>query len=90
MKRVDDNQKEVVAGLRRIGCTVHHLSSLGKGCPDLLIGFKGVNYLVELKDGSKPPSRRKLTPDELKWIKNWKGQVNVCCSIEEIIKLLNN
>lgn len=73
--RVDANQKQVVDGLRKAGYSVCVLSGVGKGVPDLLVGANGVNILLELKDGAKPKSARKLTADEFKWHEAWKGQV---------------
>jgi hypothetical protein len=46
---------------------VQPLHTIGQGCPDLLVGYRGKWSLIELKDGSKPPSQRKLTVDELEW-----------------------
>ena len=87
--RVDANQSEIVEALRQIGATVQTLHQVGRGCPDLLVGFRGVNILLEVKDGSKPPSARKLTPDEYSWHKDWRGQVAVVKSIEDAIDVLN-
>ena len=50
---------------------------VGRGCPDLLVGYRGVNYLLEVKDGEKPKSAQKLTPDEDAWHFMWMGQVAV-------------
>ena len=72
---VDRNQAEIVAALRGIGATVQLLHAVGKGCPDLLVGFRGVNTLIEVKDWSKPPSKRVLTDDQVDWHGGWKGQV---------------
>ena len=87
--KVDANQKQIVSQLRRIGASVQSLATIGSGCPDLLIGFQGKNYLVELKDGSKTKSQKKLTPDEEIWIATWRGQVIRCENIDEILKLIN-
>jgi len=78
-KKIDDNQTEIVIGLRGIGACVQSLAAIGKGCPDLLVGYRGKIYLMEVKDGSKPPSKRKLTQDEEKWIDHWQriAQVKV-------------
>ena len=73
----DRNQAEIVAALRAIGCTVQPLHSIGRGCPDLLCGFRGRNILIEVKDGELPPSGRKLTADQVEWHGGWKGQVAV-------------
>ena len=83
--RIDDNHREVVEALRQHGCSVLDLASVGKGCPDLLVGYNGVNYLMEVKDGSKPPSRRKLTNDQQVWHCNWTGQAVVVQSAEQAV-----
>lgn len=85
MKRVDANQKQIVEDLRKVGFSVCVLSSVGKGVPDLLLGRWGRNFLIELKDGAKPKSKQKLTPDEITWHERWKGSVHVCNSFEEIV-----
>jgi len=86
-KRVDENQADVVAEIRAAlpEATVFDLSGSGKGIPDLLIGFNGGNYLVEIKDGSKPPSERKLTPAQEALHTNWQGQVAVANNSAEAI-----
>ena len=86
--RVDANQPEVVAALRQMGCSVQPLHTVGKGCPDLLVGFRGVNVLIEVKDGSKPPSERKLTPDQVEWHREWNGQVAVAESVDDAIRIV--
>lgn len=87
--RVDDNQKEIVKQLRQIpNLSIAITSQLGKGFPDFIIGYKSLNYMIELKDGSKVESKRKLTPDEVIFHESWKGQINVCNNIEEIFKLI--
>src|ERR1700677_1842760 len=62
--RTDANQSQIVSDLRKMGCSVLILSNIGQGCPDLLVGFRGFNYLFEVKDPTKPPNARKLTEDE--------------------------
>lgn len=86
--KIDDNQAEIVEALERIGATVQSLASIGKGCPDLLVGFRGVNYLMEVKDGSKPPSARVLTHDEIDWHAKWYGQKCVVESVEDAVRSL--
>ena len=86
--RVDANQNEIVKQLRRIGCSVAVTSMVGSGFPDLVVGYKGKNYLIELKDGTKPPSAQELTSDEVMFKANWRGQYAKCNSIESIYELL--
>lgn len=86
--RVDDNQDQIVAALRKIGCSVVSLAAVGKGCPDLLVGLAAKNFLLEVKDGSKSPSRRQLTEDQKTFHRAWNGQVRVVETVEEAIKLV--
>jgi hypothetical protein len=83
--RTDANQTEVTKALRKIGCSVQLLHSVGRGCPDMLVGYKGNNYLLEIKDGDKPESARKLTAEQTIWHYDWKGQVAVVNSAQEAI-----
>lgn len=84
--KVDDNQDQIVKALRACGCSVQSLASVGKGCPDLLVGRLGRNYALEVKDGAKAPSRRKLTPLEEKFHVEWRGQVTVVTSVAEALE----
>jgi hypothetical protein len=87
--KIDANQNKVVKSLRGIpGVTVAITSQLGNGFGDFVVGYKKVNWIIELKDGNKPPSQQQLTPDEVEFHENWKGQINVCNSFDEIFKLI--
>jgi len=86
--KVDENQREVVKALRKAGATVQHLHAVGAGCPDLLVGFRGINYLIEVKDGKKPPSARKLTDDQVIWHRDWRGNAHVVKSVTEALAVL--
>ena len=88
--KVDANQAEIVQALRQIGATVQSLAAVGNGCPDLLVGFRGKNWLLEIKDGNKPPSAQKLTPDQVEWHRVWAGHVVVVNSVESAIAAINN
>lgn len=88
--KIDANQNEIVEALRKIGCSVQILSSVGKGCPDILVGKNGINYLIEIKDGNKPKSAQKLTPDQVEWHEKWNGSVVVVSSAEMAIELVSN
>lgn len=88
--KIDKNQTEVVAALRKVGASVQSLASIGKGCPDLLVGFQGTLYLMEVKDGENVPSKQLLTDDQKKWHENWTGSpVYVVRSIDGALKILN-
>ena len=83
--KVDDNQAVIVAAYRGVGASVTPTHTAGDGFPDLAVGFRGQNFLVEVKDGEKPPSRRKLTPDQEEWHRAWRGQVAVVKNVSEAL-----
>jgi Holliday junction resolvase len=87
--KVDANQVEIVKALRSVGCTVQSLAATGQGVPDLLVGFRERTYLLEIKDGSKPASARKLTPDQVIWHQNWRGgPLAVVESVEDAFRVI--
>jgi hypothetical protein len=76
--RTDDNHAEIVLELMAHGCDVLSLAAVGNGCPDLLAWSQWAGHqLLEVKDGRKPPSARKLTPAQVKFHGRWKGPVHV-------------
>ncbi|MBM1817173.1 hypothetical protein LOE09_09015 [Pseudosulfitobacter pseudonitzschiae] len=62
------------------------LHAVGMGCPDIIVGHRGVNTLMEIKDGSKPPSARKTTTWQDTWHAEWRGQV---CIVKSPTEALN-
>jgi len=78
-----------VNGLRQIGATVVSLAAVGHGCPDLLVGYHGTNFLLEVKDGARPPSARKLTSDEHKFHSSWRGTVVVVNGVNDAIRFVS-
>ncbi|WP_372570382.1 hypothetical protein [Ruegeria jejuensis] len=86
--KVDDNQPEIVKALRKAGATVTPTHAAGDGFPDLAVGYRGFNYFLEVKDGNKPPSARKLTKDQVEWHDKWRGQVAVVKSVDEALEVL--
>jgi hypothetical protein len=88
-KRIDANQNSVVKALRDHGAFVRVVTQ-GDGIPDLLVAYKGVTALLELKDGDKSPSHRKLTPAEQKFFNEWTGGIlAVVTSVEEALDVLH-
>ncbi len=83
--KVDANQSEIVAALRRAGATVTPTHAAGEGFPDLVVGYRGANFLLEVKDGAKPPSGRKLTADQKEWHAAWRGQKAVVESVAQAL-----
>ena len=60
-KRRDANEREVIEALEACGAYVH---TLDLPC-DLLVGFKSRWWLLEVKDGNKPPYERVMTHGQL-------------------------
>ena len=85
---VDANQREIVAALRAVGASVQHLHAVGQGCPDLLVGFRGRCFTLECKDGSLPPSARKLTPAQQDWHRDWRGHAAVVLTAEDALRAI--
>ena len=79
-RRTDANQAEIVQALRMAGCTVHSLHAVGHGCPDLLVGHGGRNYLLEIK-----AANGRLRQSQERWIEAWRGQVAVTRSVEDAL-----
>ena len=78
--RRDVSEKGIVLALTALGCSVQPLS--GKGVPDLLVGIRGMNILLECKAPSGPKggtSGRNLTPDQETWFASWHGASPVVC-----------
>ena len=74
--------------MRACGATVRVVTQ-GDGLPDLLVGYRGYTILMEVKDGRKPPSARKLTEEEEKFFANWTGgMLAIVNSVEEALELL--
>lgn len=81
--RVDTNQKEIVTKLREQGCTVLSLATIGRGAPDICVGYMGANYLFEIKS-----TRGKLNEKQIEWFASWRGQVHEVRTLENILKVI--
>ena len=87
--RIDDNQTEIVKCFRRMGYSVKSLAAVGDGMTDLLISKKGLNCLVEIKDGSKVPSKQKLTGPQETFHRDWQGLRSIVSDIQGALTLAN-
>jgi Holliday junction resolvase len=83
--KADRNQPEIVAALRKFGAAVIPTHTVGQGFPDLVVAFNGRTFLLEIKDGEKIPSKRRLTPDQEKFHAAWTGEIHVVESIEQAL-----
>lgn len=81
--KIDGNQKEIVRDLRAIGASAQSLADIGKGCPDIVVGYRGSNFLFELKIKGE-----KLTEAEAEFHQKWNGQLSVAYSLEDVLKII--
>jgi hypothetical protein len=83
--RRDANEAEIISALILCGAVVEQL----REPVDLVVGFRGRIFLLEIKDGSKPPSKRALTERQSVFVPAWKAEglpVAVVSSIEEALR----
>ena len=79
--RVDSNHGEIMEGLRKAGMKPVSLASVGDGCPDILVGWRGLNVVLEVKD-----EKGKLTAAEVNFLGTWPGQYGIVRSAEEAVR----
>ena len=65
----DANEADICDALGKVGVQTFQLDSP----VDLLCWGRGVFFCIEVKDGSKIPSQRKLTPRQEKFFANTQG-----------------
>ncbi len=84
MRRTDNNQAEIVYGLRHSGYSVAILSALA-GIPDLLVANSTATILMEVKN---PLGRgMRLTKPEQEFHAHWKGKLGIVTSLAEALAL---
>lgn len=80
--KVDNNQRDIVDVLRRLGCSVFLTHTVGRGFPDLVVGYQAQTYLVEIKNGI---IGWKLTDAQKKFRALWNAPIVVLDSVESAI-----
>ena len=85
--RRDDNEQSIIEAMREAGAYVKVVND--EGLFDLLVSYRGKTLLLEVKDGAKPPSARRLTDAEAKFHNEWPGEnLHIVNSVEEALALL--
>lgn len=79
-RRTDSNHTEIAEAFEKLGFSVDKTNDLW----DLTIGYGGLTLLVEVKDGKKPPSKRRLTARAKKFHDTWKGGIRVITCLEDV------
>ena len=87
-KRADANQAALVKFIRVLGASFQHTFQIPNAL-DGIVGYRGVDCRVELKDPSQPPSKRRLTPGEQQVFDEWRGRKPVIIETEaDVVALL--
>lgn len=68
--------------LRAVGASVQSLAKVGGGCPDILVGWRGGVWVIEIKDGSQ------FTPAQKKWHREWQGKAYVANNVSEALEIV--
>lgn len=93
----DANEASIVTALEQVGAAVQRLSE--PGCPDLLVSFRGVLHLLEVKlpltaRGAVQQGRNRaaggehddMTAAQVKWWREWRGKAPVVVrSVDEAL-----
>lgn len=79
--QLDPNHKAIRAGLEAVGCTCD-----SRGPLDLVVGFRGVNYLLEIK--KVKGSRSELNAKQAKFFREWKGQKALVRTMDEALQVV--
>lgn len=69
--------------LEALGASVSDLSAVGGGVPDLLVGFRGRTFLIEVKTAEGT-----LTPDQVVWHGAWRGHKAIVRTVAEAVAAL--
>jgi Holliday junction resolvase len=81
--RHDLNQSAIVRVLRDAGATVVITADIGGGFPDLVVGWRGKTYLVEVKNLTQ------LSEKQLEFIERWRGgPVIVLRTVDDVVRFL--
>lgn len=85
--KYDSNAGQIRRALVDAGATVEYIVRAAgpglQGVPDLVVGYKDVNYLIEVKRPGE-----KLSGDQPEWHARWRGQKAVATSPEEALKVI--
>lgn len=81
--RVDANHRLIVAAFRLWGCSVRSLSGVGDGMADIIVGYRGLNHLVEIKTRTG-----RLTSAQVDFHAAWRGRVDIVRGADDADQLV--
>lgn len=80
-KKRDTSERPIIEALKGIGMDVVQIDRP----VDLAAGWRGQNYLIEVKTGKAKPN-----PEQARFIETWRGQVVVLRDVDEAINWTNS
>jgi hypothetical protein len=92
-KARDANEPEIVEALEAVGAVVVRLEPSVAGLPDLLVGYRGRNLLMECKLPPGPKggtSHAPLTDDQVAFFQAWPGRAYVVRSAKQALQALKD
>ena len=92
-KARDANEPEIVKALEAAGAAVVRLEPSTAGLPDLLVGYRGRNLLMECKKPLGPrggDSHSPLSEDQVAFFQAWPGRAYVVRSAEQALRALED
>lgn len=85
-RKTDANQASIIAVLREVGASVVDLSAVGKGVPDLMVGYQQVTYLLEVKNVK---GRNRTTDHQDVFYAWWRGsKVHIVRTADEALQAI--
>lgn len=85
----DRNHSQVVDWFHQLGASVETLESPRAGVPDLLVGYLGVDQLVEVKPLVGETRKRELRASQVDWHASWRGRKPVVVrTLADVTKVL--
>lgn len=87
-RRTDGNHAALRAGWQRLGGSWLDLVPEHGGEPDALVGWRGEDRLIEIKDPNGTATQRKLRPEQVEWHRAWRGRRPVLVeTLRDIVRL---
>jgi hypothetical protein len=77
-----------VAALRRVGASVYDAASVGRGFPDLVVGFRGRTLLLEIKRRTGSRAQTRLRDHQRDFFDRWRGEAHVVYDVDDALKAL--
>lgn len=86
---VDKNQQSIVEKLRDVGASVISTAHMGYGFPDLVVGFRGKNFLFEVKNPDTRYGKKGMSETQKTWAQQWTGgSVIVIYTIDDALRAM--